>query len=469
MKAFGYALFFAALFTSTASAAPVVPGLANKHALTEPQVGQLLIGELRCAACHTGAAPVLERSAPDLTDVGARVSPEFMRRFIDSPATAHAGTTMPDLLANEPADEREKTADALTHFLVSQSAKKFERQPVDPKEVAAGKALFHTVGCVACHSPRDDAGKEVVREGVVELGHVGGKYSLAALGDFLFQPARVRPSGRMPDMKLTPAEAKAVAGYLLGATGAKPVAFQLDDKLAALGKQHFQRLNCASCHQLGDIPATKPVAALDGADLAKGCVSKTPGKGPRYALDDGQVKAIRAALGANAEPPSEKTRVALMLTAFNCLGCHTRDKSGGVSEETDPYFTTSEKELGDDGRIPPPLTLVGAKLTKVALKKVLFDGDGVRPYMATRMPQYGEPNLRHLPDLFTKLDAVKPIIGIRTANHGFLGFDYKKDGKKIDFGEDVLGGSFRNHHGRWQADSTRGIVVEKNKGNPSAS
>ena len=41
------------------------------------------------------------------------------------------------------------------------------------------------------------------------------------------------------------------------------------------------------------------------------------------------------------------------------------------------------------------------------MKKVLFDGDGVRPYMATRMPQFGEPNLRHLPDLFARLDAVK--------------------------------------------------------------
>ena len=50
-------------------------------------------------------------------------------------------------------------------------------------------------------------------------------------------------------------------------------------------------------------------------------------------------------------------------------------------------------------------------MQKVALKKVLFDGDGVRPYMSTRMPQYGEPNLRHLPDLLATLDAsgVKPV------------------------------------------------------------
>ena len=29
----------------------------------------------------------------------------------------------------------------------------------------------------------------------------------------------------------------------------------------------------------------------------------------------------------------------------------------------------------------------------------------------------------------------------------------------MNFGEDVLGGSFRAHHGNWHADSTRGIIV----------
>ena len=71
-----------------------------------------------------------------------------------------------------------------------------------------------------------------------------------------------------------------------------------------------------------------------------------------------------------------------------------------------------------------------------------------------------------LEHFYNYLDSGKPIIGIRTANHGFLGFDYKKDGKRIDFGDDVLGGSFRSHHGHWQADSTRGLIVEKNKDHP---
>ena len=130
--------------------------------------------------------------------------------------------------------------------------------------------MFHSVGCVVCHSPRDDSGKEITHEGVVELGHLPAKSSLASLGDFLLQPARIRPSGRMPDMKLTPVEAKAVASYLLGKADVKAVALDPQEKLVALGKEQFQRLNCVACHKLGDIPAAKPVGTLEGSDTTRG-------------------------------------------------------------------------------------------------------------------------------------------------------------------------------------------------------
>jgi glucose/arabinose dehydrogenase/type 1 glutamine amidotransferase len=68
--------------------------------------------------------------------------------------------------------------------------------------------------------------------------------------------------------------------------------------------------------------------------------------------------------------------------------------------------------------------------------------------------------------IYDYLDTGRPIIGLRTANHGFLGFDYEKNGQRVRFGEDVLGGSFRKHHGRWHQDSTRGIVVAKNRAHP---
>ncbi len=152
MKLFALAPLISLLLVSAGSAAPVIPGLSKmppsdgdvvgpskKHPLSETEVGDLLIGELKCAACHTrkGAA-ALERAAPDLTDAGSRVSPEFLLRFIQSPASAHAGTTMPDLLASEPAEEREKIAEALTHFLIAQSPRSFEGQAVVEKEAMAG-------------------------------------------------------------------------------------------------------------------------------------------------------------------------------------------------------------------------------------------------------------------------------------------------------------------------------------------
>jgi hypothetical protein len=70
---------------------------------------------------------------------------------------------------------------------------------------------------------------------------------------------------------------------------------------------------------------------------------------------------------------------------------------------------------------------------------------------------------QHLIDYF---DSGKPIIGLRTANHGFIDLDYQVDGERVRFGDEVLGGSFRGHHGRWHADSTRGFLEDENAAHP---
>ncbi len=120
----------------------------------------------------------------------------------------------------------------------------------------------------------------------------------------------------------------------------------------------------------------------------------------------------------------------MTLTAFNCIACHVRDDFGGISAERNPHFRTSEINLGDEARLPPPLTVVGAKLKPVALKKMLFDGDSVRPYMYTRMPQFGESNLAHLPKLFARQDTV--------ANFGFFLPDIESPNAKAEAREREL-------------------------------
>jgi hypothetical protein len=69
--------------------------------------------------------------------------------------------------------------------------------------------------------------------------------------------------------------------------------------------------------------------------------------------------------------------------------------------------------------------------------------------------------------IVTYIDSGRPIIALRTANHGFRGpLPYKIGGKQVRWGEDVLGGAFMGHHGRWQADSTRGTLVVEQKNHP---
>ena len=67
----------------------------------------LLLDELNCGACHsTIGRAVASVAAPDLNEVGWRVAPDYLRRFIADPGGAHSGTKMPALLHGLPPDQR---------------------------------------------------------------------------------------------------------------------------------------------------------------------------------------------------------------------------------------------------------------------------------------------------------------------------------------------------------------------------
>ncbi len=71
--------------------------------------------------------------------------------------------------------------------------------------------------------------------------------------------------------------------------------------------------------------------------------------------------------------------------------------------------------------------------------------------------------MKHFHDYF---DSGKPIIALRTANHGFQRVkDYVVKGRTVGLRE-LLGGAFSGHHGGWHRESTRGIVVDDQKTHP---
>lgn len=206
---------------------------------------------------------------------------------------------------------------------------------------------------------------------------------------------------------------------------ADPHAFVFDPEKAARGKKHFSALGCAACHQLkqdGKPLVVDEVAALRFRPLGElkpgqGCLAPQPtGALPHYSLSDAQRTALDAALRTlatwSAAKPDAPATIARNFETFNCYACHVRGKVGGAEEARNALFLTTQKEMGDEGRLPPPLDGVGAKLQTAYLNGILANGATDRPYMLTRMPKFGAANVGHLTAAFEQADpavTVKPV------------------------------------------------------------
>lgn len=391
-------------------ASPIIPGLHQNHPLNEVQKGQVLIQELRCASCHDNIASHSSAPAPDLRDVKSRIKPEFLKKFILDPAKHDPGTFMPDVLNGRSPEEKEQLAASLSAYLLSLRSEPVE-STILPKDTAQdGQKLFHEAGCIACHSPRDGNADAKSHPGNVGLDHVAEKYHFSGLTAFLQEPLKVRPDGRMPDMRLSRSEAELLAAFMIGSESASSETTAAPAEAIAAGKKAFSEMRCIACHQVDD---TAPMAALNpeksALDLTAGCLASSPGNAPNYHLNEEQRKAIRSALTTPKAEPKPGELVKMRVTQLNCIACHQRDDYGGVRPELDGYFHSTEEALGNEARIPPPLTHTGAKLRREWMHKVLYEGESVRPYMTTRMPQYGNAALDGLIDQFTAADPAEPF------------------------------------------------------------
>jgi mono/diheme cytochrome c family protein len=181
-------------------------------------------------------------------------------------------------------------------------------------------------------------------------------------------------------------------------------AFTPDPALVEKGRELFTAKRCATCHE--GVPGQKPLEFKPLAQLksAGGCLS---GKPANFSLSAGQVDAMSAAIRelAALPKPTPAQRIQRTMTALHCYACHERDRRGGPTTATDPFFVTTGDDMGDEGRIAPHLNGVGAKLRPQWLQTVLSSGTKVRPYMATRMPVFGAANLGPIVEDFEKADA----------------------------------------------------------------
>ena len=438
----------------------------ERAASRNTEYGHYLFKEKNCQACHASAVDRTAPNGPDLSDIGRRVYPGWLDAWLADPAKVRPHTNMPKLFGDDEKGQAERYA--VVAYLAGLGGPYAGRDGKDDAAAAKrGERLFTLTGCAACHAntpneptrkrtddddplPPYDPINSILGHGAptgpqstYALGAVGSKTGVGPLADYLRDPRKTNPHGRMPAMNLTNAEARELALYLTRQKDAAiKTAMPAEPKLSPaqtmsslsdgnfekldrtqqwreVGRELMTRKGCVNCHTVKEnATALKPreFASLEAvsAKASAGCVSAKPdpAKHAAYTFTDQERTALALAIGERAASkavmtlPSADTR--FTLKRLMCLNCHTRDGEGGIAATlADKMKAFESAENADDVR-PPSLTAIGHKATSAWLKDVLLNGGKARPWMGLRMPQYGEAHVGHLVAGLPKLEGIEP-------------------------------------------------------------
>lgn len=400
-----------------------------------------------CWACHGGAGFDDEhRRGPDLRRIRSKLTSAWVQAWLRNPRAIKPATWMPrfwgaDLGAGSTTAPTAETDDveiaAVTAYLFATS----EPYSVAPSprrgDAGRGEQVVRAVGCLGCHIAGDDPRDRTSprRTFGQPLQAVGHKTSSAWLHDWVRNPARFSPSTRMPNLRLTDAEAADVVAYLASLDAAGPNALGESPPLATdaalrelarqrreglppplagsanfdglsgrglqaeLGRLVIARRGCFNCHQVrGFEDAARTAVELRPRAWAAADVQALHGQraagapaGPQYALGETEQARLALALTALTRPVAEPgarpqaagrdVRVAgrTLVQRRNCVGCHGIEGTGG-----DFVQLVAEPSLG-----PPLLTPEGARVQPTWLHDFLGGPITIRPWLAVRMPTFG--------------------------------------------------------------------------------
>jgi len=389
--------------------------------------GRFLFTAQNCAKCHTatagfGASPMPETGeiGPILFGMGDRASEEWLRKWIADPHKMKPTTTMPALVDASTPEGIQKTSDLAAYLSGLKSGAPAGPAP-DPALAQEGGVNFHELGCVACHNPPD---KGLADPSRVPLNNVASKYLPGALVGFLKQPEAFHPFIKMPNFRLSDAEANSLAAYLTKTSTGQET--KLEQKFpagdATRGAAVAASLQCGVCHPGMPMAPESAPAALDVVFkkdwAAAGCVA-TPdkrGKSPHLNLDDNDRAALVAFSKAGASSLGRDTSaeyVTRQIDALRCTSCHGMDGKvallSNFHSETAPLIDGIAKlhERVDQSR--PQLTFTGEMLYTTAIESMIAGTEQTRPrpWLGMRMPSF-RTHAAGMAKGFSKLHGLEP-------------------------------------------------------------
>src|SRR3954462_12569370 len=183
-----------------------------------------------CYACHkTKGLENMRKPGPILTKINAKLSPDWVKKWIRNPRAVKPTTWMPRLWYNsnnsspEDAVRNEAEINAIVSYLFANSdTHEFAVKSPGHGDAANGEKIVKDIGCQGCHvvgeGSREQAGAD--RTFGQPLENIGTKTTYEWVVNWVRDPKHYNPNTYMPNLRLTDAQAADVATYLMTLKGA---------------------------------------------------------------------------------------------------------------------------------------------------------------------------------------------------------------------------------------------------------
>jgi len=332
-----------------------------------------LYGSSFCASCHAvqNAAGNLVGGdfGPELTRIGSKANPDWLRRWLKDPGQYEPGTRMSHYRFDD------KQINLLSGFLLAKKDDDLlsgvHLSPADSESVARGKKLVSETGCAACHqingiSPPQNFAPDLSRVGSRALSQIvfvpGMKHNLPDyITAKIHDPRSFGPALKMPKFNLNEEQVTALTTALLAQTDrAATLPHELVQSAEPRSEYHpggdagrlMEDLRCLSCHTIngngGDMAPelTREGSAVQRAwleDFMKDPNTLRPAlirRMPKFNLSPAEIKTISDYILSAYQAPGFDSQTLdarqlgpdaagrgkqLFYSKYGCQACHIAD------------------------------------------------------------------------------------------------------------------------------------------------
>ncbi len=402
--------------------------------------GESLFREMGCHGCHLlEGFEHLDSAGPSLKRIAAKAKPEWLVEWVNEPHTFRPRTRMPDFLF-----DREQAIDVAAYLLASSLEDGLawletheEPTGVNPgkaAQVASGKELTQSLGCLGCHGFEEDQFASQVAESKdtgPNLARIAEKTDARWTFHWLQNPRAYSEVARMPSLRVSDEEASAITSYLMTLKKENPAAPDpalrkrlAEEETIARGEQLVRRYGCGGCHVVngmqGESRVSVELSTFGGKhpdelafgnrdDLEKTWDAWTFNKiltprtyaterlvsaMPMFRFSESDARALTVFLASKVESKlgehytahNAPGAIAALagresITRYNCQGCHSLDGLEGAIRK---YYKDE-----DIVNAPPVLRGEGLKVQSDWFVEFLKAPVRMRPWLKVRMPTFG--------------------------------------------------------------------------------